>query len=174
MTRWAHYPGPHHVFTQLLSVPRFGILALASYVTLGWLPNQQNLLHLPICKMGRVTRVSVLHNCRGHLLEHHRLRKWNRLGSCMVALAATRHENTRLAELKGQLWGRGTWGGFCRLSVRLPISAQVTISLFVSSRPASGPVLTGQRLLGILSLSLSLSLTVCPSPAHALSLKINK
>ena len=48
------------------------------------------------------------------------------------------------------------------------ISAQVTISWFVSLSLASGSVLTLQSLLGILSLPL------CPSPALSLSLKINK
>ena len=42
-----------------------------------------------------------------------------------------------------------------RLSVRLLISAQVMISQFVSSSPASGSVLMVQSLLGILSLPLS-------------------
>ena len=46
-------------------------------------------------------------------------------------------------------------------------SAQVMISRFVSSSPASGSVLTarGLELLRILCLALSL----CPSPAHTLS-----
>ena len=77
--------------------------------------------------------------------------------------------------IKGHLGGSD--GG---ASIRLSVSAQVTISRFVGSSPASGPALPGQSLLGILSLSLSL----CPSHAHAcsrslslslsLSLKINK
>ena len=59
------------------------------------------------------------------------------------------------------------WGGLRRLSVRLLVSAQVMISQFVGSSPASGSVLTARSQLGILSLSL-------PSPARSLSLKVNK
>ena len=45
-------------------------------------------------------------------------------------------------------------GRLSRLSVRLLISAQVSISQFVGSSPASGSALTVWSLLGILSLSL--------------------
>ena len=64
----------------------------------------------------------------------------------------------------------GAPGWFSGLSLQLLISAQVMISGFVSSSPASDSTLAVQSLLGILSL--------CPSPAHmlsfSLSLKINK
>ena len=56
-------------------------------------------------------------------------------------------------------------------SVESPTSAQVMISQFVSSNPASGSVLTAQSLeppSDSVSPSLSLSL---PSPTHTLSLK---
>ena len=54
-------------------------------------------------------------------------------------------------------------------SVRLLVSAQVTISRVVSLSPTSGSALTVQYLLGILSLPPSL----CPSPAHARSLALS-
>ena len=60
----------------------------------------------------------------------------------------------------------GCLRGLSRLSIGHLISAQVTISRFTGSSPASGSVLTVQSLLGILSL--------CPSSPHSLSLKINK
>ena len=46
-------------------------------------------------------------------------------------------------------------------SVRLLISAQVTISWFVSSNPVSGSVLTVWSLLGILSLPSPANVCVC-------------
>ena len=39
-----------------------------------------------------------------------------------------------------------TWGAWVAQSVGCPTSAQVMISWFVSSSPASGPVLTAQSL----------------------------
>ena len=57
-------------------------------------------------------------------------------------------------------------GGLSRLSVWLLVSAQVMISRFVSSSPASGSALTVWSPLGIPSVSLSLR----PAPAHSLSL----
>ena len=67
---------------------------------------------------------------------------------------------------------QGVPGRFSRLSVRLSVSAQVTISRFTGSSPTAGSARTVQSLPGVLSLSLSL----CPSHARALSLslKINK
>ena len=57
------------------------------------------------------------------------------------------------------------------MSVRLLISAQVTISRFVGSSPSSGATLTVQKLPGILRLPLSLLLSrVCPHARHPLSL----
>ena len=52
----------------------------------------------------------------------------------------------------------GAPGGLGRVSVRLLISAQVTISRFVGSSPVLGSARTVWSLLGILSLSLSLCL----------------
>ena len=52
-------------------------------------------------------------------------------------------------------------GGLSRLNIHLLISAQVTISRFLTSNPASGSVLTARSLLGILSL--------CPSCVLCLS-----
>ena len=58
-------------------------------------------------------------------------------------------------------------------SVKLPPSAQVTISGFVGPSPASGSVLTARSREPASDSGSPLSL--CPSPAHALSLsKINK
>ena len=57
-------------------------------------------------------------------------------------------------------------------SVECPTSAQVMISQFVSSSPASGSVLAAWSLLGVPFLSLSLSL---PLPlSHGLCLSQNK
>ena len=61
-------------------------------------------------------------------------------------------------------------------SARCPTSAQVMISRFVSSSPASGSVLTARSLEPAPD---SVSLSLCPSPARTLSLslslsKINK
>ena len=61
-------------------------------------------------------------------------------------------------------------------SVKLPTSAQVTISQFVGSSPASGSVLTAQSLETASdsvspSLSLSLSLSALPLLMFSLSLK---
>ena len=64
----------------------------------------------------------------------------------------------------------GTPGWLSRLSDQLLTPAQVMISRFVGSSPASGSALTVWSLLLILSLSLSL----CPSPADSSALKINK
>ena len=50
----------------------------------------------------------------------------------------------------------GAPGWLSRLGVRLLVSAQVTISWFVGSSPASGSSLTVRSLLGTLSLSLPL------------------
>ena len=47
-----------------------------------------------------------------------------------------------------------------RLSIRLLVSAQVTMSRLVSSSPASGSLLTAQSVLGILPPSLSLFLSL--------------
>ena len=58
-------------------------------------------------------------------------------------------------------------------SVKRPTSAQVMVSWFVGSSPASGSVLTAQRLEPALD-SLSPSLSLCLSPAHALSLSLTK
>ena len=55
---------------------------------------------------------------------------------------------------------RGAW---VAQSVKHPTSAQVMISWFVSSSPASDSLLSAQSLLQILCPPLSL----CPSPAHA-------
>ena len=64
----------------------------------------------------------------------------------------------------------GTPGWLSRLSTQLLVLAQVMISRFVSSSPASGSTLTAGNLLGILSLSLPLSL---PLPA-ARTLSLSK
>ena len=58
--------------------------------------------------------------------------------------------------LKSRIYGAPGW--FRRLSVRLLISAQVMISQFMRSSPASGSALTVWSLLGILSPSLSFTL----------------
>ena len=59
--------------------------------------------------------------------------------------------------------------------VKGPVSAQVMISQFVSSSPASGCVLTAQSLEPGACFRFCVSLSACPSPSHALSLsKINK
>ena len=55
-------------------------------------------------------------------------------------------------------------------SVKHPTLAQVMISRFVSSSPASGSVLTAQRLEPALD---SVSLALCPSPTHTLSLYLS-
>ena len=65
-------------------------------------------------------------------------------------------------------WQRGAW---VAQSVKRPTSAQVTISQFVSSSPASGSVLTAQSLEPA---SDSVSLSLCPFPAHAVSLSVPK
>ena len=57
-------------------------------------------------------------------------------------------------------------------SIKRPTLAQVMISRFVSSSPASGSALTVQSLLGF-SLSLSLSLSL-PSPACSPSLSLSR
>ena len=62
---------------------------------------------------------------------------------------------------------RGTWGA---RSAKHQTSAPVTISLFVSSSPTSGSVLTAQSLEPGFCVSLSLS----PSPAGTLSLSLSK
>ena len=55
-------------------------------------------------------------------------------------------------------WDSGTPGWLSWVSIWLLVLAQVTISQFVKSSPASGFVLTAWSLLAILSLPLSLSL----------------
>ena len=64
-------------------------------------------------------------------------------------------------------------GRLSQSSVRLLTSAQVAISRFVSSSPASGSLLIAQKLLEILSLPLSLPLPCACGLSHSLS-KINK
>ena len=54
----------------------------------------------------------------------------------------------------GLIGQAGAPGWPCQLGVRLLISAQVMISLFVGRNPTSGFALTAQSLLGILSLFL--------------------
>ena len=61
------------------------------------------------------------------------------------------------------------WGAWVAQSVERPTSAEVRISQFVSSSPASGSVLTA-RILQPASDSGSPSLSLCPYPAHGLSL----
>ena len=63
---------------------------------------------------------------------------------------------------------RGAW---VAQSVKHPTSAQVMISRFVSSSPASGSVLTAQSLEPALN-SVCVCLSLCPSPAHILSLSL--
>ena len=64
------------------------------------------------------------------------------------------------------------WGTWVAQSVEPLTLAQVMISRFMSSSPASGSVLTAQSLEPALN---SVSPSLCPSPARALSLsKINK
>ena len=50
---------------------------------------------------------------------------------------------------------RGASGWLSRLSIQFLVLAQVMISRFIGSSPASGSVLRERSLLGILSLSLS-------------------
>ena len=73
-------------------------------------------------------------------------------------------------------WGRNdskkAWrGAWVAQLVKRPTSAQVMISWFVSSSPASGSVLTAQSLKPDLD-SVSPSLSV-PPPTHALSLSLS-
>ena len=58
------------------------------------------------------------------------------------------------------------WGTWVAQSVRCPTLAQVMISWFMSSSPASGSVLTAWSLEPA---SDSVSLSLCPSPACAVS-----
>ena len=58
-------------------------------------------------------------------------------------------------------------------SVKHPTLAQVMISQFAGSSPASGSVLTAQSLEPA-SDSVSPSFSLCPSPTHALSLSVSK
>ena len=71
----------------------------------------------------------------------------------------------------------GAPGGLSRLSVQLSVSAQAMIPRSTGWSPVSGPVLTVQSLLEILSLSISLSLNLSLSlsspPPFVLS-EINK
>ena len=67
----------------------------------------------------------------------------------------------------------GAPGWLSWLSIELWISAQVMISWFVGSSPASGCSLTVWSLVGILSLLLSLPLPPCLSLSLSLYLKIN-
>ena len=66
----------------------------------------------------------------------------------------------------------GAPGWLSQLSTRLLMSTQVMISWLVGLSPVSGPSLTVQSLLGILSLSLSLSAP--PLLVHASSLLLSK
>ena len=61
---------------------------------------------------------------------------------------------------------RGTWGAQS-VELERPTSAQVMISRFVGSSPASGSVLMARS---PEPASDSVSPSLCPSPAHALSL----
>ena len=63
---------------------------------------------------------------------------------------------------------RGTW--VAQLA-KHPASVQVMISLFVSSSPSTGSLLSGRSWLWILRLGF---LVLCPSPAHALSPGLSK
>ena len=67
-----------------------------------------------------------------------------------------------------------TWGTWLAQLVKRPTSAQVTISWFLSSSPASCSVLTGQSLEPALD-SVCPSLSLYPSPTHTVSVsqKIN-
>ena len=86
----------------------------------------------------------------------------------MLQLLDQRHKATMI----NMLSTFGVTGWFNRLSVRLSVLAQVMISWFLSSRPASGPVLTAQSLEPASDpvtppLPASPQLTLCP-------LKMNK
>ena len=63
-------------------------------------------------------------------------------------------------------YGWGAWGA---QSVKRPTSAQVMISQFLGSSPASGSALTAWSLEPA---SNSVSFSLCPSPAHPLSLSL--
>ena len=79
--------------------------------------------------------------------------------------------NNKELELNKKIKKGGAPWWLSQLSIRFLILAQVMISWFKSSSPASGSMLIVGSLLGILSLSLFL----CPSPPWlSLSLKINK
>ena len=69
-----------------------------------------------------------------------------------------------LAGLKTTCLGAPGW--LSQLSVPLSISAQVTISRFVSLSPASGSVLSARACFGS-----SIPLSLCPFPAHSLKNK---
>ena len=75
----------------------------------------------------------------------------------------------KIFKKKGIPWG--TWGGLSWLSIRLLISAQVTISRFTSSSPASGSVLTVWSLEPA-SDSVSHSLSAPHPPIVSLSLSL--
>ena len=65
---------------------------------------------------------------------------------------------------------RNFGGAWVAQLVKHPTLAQITISPFISSSPASGSLLSAQSPVWILCLPLFL----CPSPAHALSFSLKK
>ena len=82
----------------------------------------------------------------------------------LLILYCSQHPCKRIQWPPGRTRLRGIW---VAQSVERVTLAQVMISLFVSSSPASGSVLTAQSLEPT---SYSVSLPLCLSPAHTLSL----
>ena len=66
-----------------------------------------------------------------------------------------------------------SWDSWVAQSVKHLTSAQVMISWFVSSSPASGSVLTAQSLEPGPCFGFCVSLSLCPSAAHTLSLSVS-
>ena len=78
--------------------------------------------------------------------------------------------NTLPFHNKNKINKSGNRGAWVVQSIEHPTLAQVMISWFVGSSPASGSVLPAQSLEPA-SDSVSSSLSLCPSPIYALSLK---
>ena len=100
------------------------------------------------------------------------LRHQKRKVAGILALVKMPREEMELLPPRGvaELNKRHVRGAWVAQSVKLPTSAPVMISRFVSSSPVLGSVLTVRSLLGILSLPLSL-----PLPwLHSLSFSLSK
>ena len=108
--------------------------------------------------------------CLGHFVRRWAYESDQPQLLCLLAVTSSKRSTSRGLSFFPYKTRTGAPGWLSRLSIGFLTSAQAMISQFLSSRPASGSVLTAWSLLGILSLSVPPLVAL----SHSLALKINK